>query len=285
MFTAWKELSISALLLSTCLGGISVHAAERPSANGTLPAPGKLIISGSSTMAPMIAAVGKRFSALHPGVQIDVQTVGSGRGIDDVVAGKANIGMASRAMTDKESGLYSFAIARDGVCLVVHKDNPIRSLTNRQVLDIYTGKIKNWSKVGGTDAAIAPINARQGLGAVELFTHYFDIRYADIKAQIVVSTNLERVKALIEYPEGIAYMSLGTAQHEADRGVPIKLLPIDGVGATTKNIRAGNFPISRPLLLLTKELPTGLVKEFINFALSSEITDIVLQHDFVPYLD
>jgi phosphate transport system substrate-binding protein len=57
------------------------------------------------------------------------------------------------------------------------------------------------------------------------------------------------------------------------------------VAATTKNIRNGNFPISRPLLLLTKELPAGLVKDFITFSLSSQITDIVLQHDFVPYLD
>jgi len=286
MFTAWKELSISAFLLSTCLCCISIHAAERLPAKGTVvPASGKLLITGSSTMAPMIEAVGKRFSATRPGVQIEVQTVGSGRGIDDVMKGKADIGMASRLLTDKESGLYSFAIARDGVCLVVHKDNPVRSLTNRQVFDIYTGKINNWSKVVGKDAPVAPINAKEGLGSVELFTHYFDIKYADIKAQITVSGNLERVKALVENPNGIAYMSIGTAQQQADTGAPIKLLPIDGVAATTKNIRSGNFPISRPLLLLTKELPTGLAKEFINFSLSSQITDIVLQHDFVPYQD
>jgi phosphate transport system substrate-binding protein len=285
MFTAWKELSISAFLLSTCLDCTSVHAAERLPAKGPVPASGKLIITGSSTMAPMIVEIGKRFSATRPGVQIDVQTVGSGRGIDDVMKGNADIGMASRALTDKESGLYSFAIARDGVCLIVHKDNPVRSLTNRQVFDIYTGKINNWSSVGGKNAPVSPINAKEGFSSVELFTHYFDIRYADIKAQIVVSDNLERVKALIENPNAVTYISVGTAQHAADTGAPIKLLPIAGVAATTKNIRNGNFPISRPLLLLTKELPTGLAKEFINFSLSSQITDIVLQHDFVPYLD
>jgi phosphate transport system substrate-binding protein len=176
MFTAWKELSISAFLLSTCLDCTGVHAVERLPAKGPVATSGKLLITGSSTMAPMIEAVGKRFSATRPGVQIEVQTVGSGRGIDDVVKGKADIGMASRLLTDKESGLYSFAIARDGVCLVVHKDNPVRSLTNRQVFDIYTGKINNWSKVGGKDAPVAPINAKEGLGSVELFTHYFDIR-------------------------------------------------------------------------------------------------------------
>ena len=233
----------------------------------------------------MIAAAGKRFSTIHPGVQIEVQAGGSGRGIDDMMKGKADIGMASRALKDKESGLFIFAIARDGVCLVVHKNNPVGSLTKRQVFDIYSGKVNNWSRVGGKDAPIAPINTKVGFGAVELFTHYFDIRYADIKAQIVAGSNLERVKALIENPNAIAYVSVGAAQHEADMGAPIKLLPIDGVAATTKNIRIGHFPISRPLLLLTKELPTGLVKEFINFSLSSQITDIVLQHDFVPYPD
>jgi phosphate transport system substrate-binding protein len=177
MFTAWKELSISVFLLSTCLGYTSVHAVEQPLAKGTVPASGKLLITGSSTMAPMIVAVGKRFSATHPGVQIEVRTVGSGEGIDDTTKGKADIGMASRALTNKESGLYSFAIARDGVCLVVHKDNPVRSLTNRQVSDIYTGKITNWRSVGGSNTPITLINAKEELGSVDLFMHYFDIRY------------------------------------------------------------------------------------------------------------
>ena len=101
----------------------------------------------------------------------------------------------------------------------------------------------------------------------------------------MVSDNLGRFKALIENPDGIAYTSIGAAQQQVDSGAPIKMLPTDGVAATTKNIRSGNFPIARPLLLLTKEVPNGLAKEFINFSLSSQITDIVLQHDFVPYLD
>ena len=80
MFTAWKELSISVVLLSTCLGCISVHAGEQqPLAKGTAPASGKLLITGSNTMAPMMVAVGKRFSATHPGVQIEVRTVGSAK--------------------------------------------------------------------------------------------------------------------------------------------------------------------------------------------------------------
>jgi phosphate transport system substrate-binding protein len=112
---------------------------------------------------------------------------------------------------------------------------------------------------------------------------YFGLKYVDVKAPIVVSGNPERVKALIENPNGIAYMSVGAAQQQVDSGASIKMLRTDGVAATTKNIHSGNFPLSRPLLLLTKELPTGLAKEFITFVLSSQVTDIVLQHEFVPY--
>ena len=236
-------------------------------------------------MAPLVTEVGQRFRALHPGVRIEVQAGGSGRGISDVLQGKADIGMASRALTKQESGLFSFAIGRDGICLVVHKDNPVRGLSNSQVSDIYTGKITHWNQVGGRAAPISVLNPKEGYASVDLFTHFFKVKYADIKAHSVVGDNPERFKAVIENPDGITYTSVGSAQRQARAGAPIQLLPVEGVAATQKNIRNGNYPISRPLLLLTREVPAGLVREFIQFSLSSQITDIVTRHDFVPYLD
>jgi len=283
-----KQKWMSPLLLFglVLLGPMCLDAsAAEGGAKGADTASGKLVITGSSTLAPMIEEIGKRFKALHPGVQIEVQAGGTGRGISDAMAGRVDIGMASRALKDNESALYSFAIARDGICLIVHKGNPVQSLSNRQVADIYTGKITNWSQVGGRDAPILVINPKEGFGSVDLFSHFFDIKYSDIKAQAVVGDNFERFKAIVDDPNGITYVSLGTAERQVAARVPIKLLPADGVAATTKNIRSGNFPISRPLLLLTKEPPAGVVKEFINFSLSSQVTDIVAQYDFVPYLD
>lgn len=273
------------LLLSMWLGCAGADAVERPGAKSTAPSSGRLVITGSSTIGPLMREIGGRFRVLHPGVVIEVETGGSNRGIKDVTQGKADIGMASRALTKEESGLYSFAIGRDGVCLIVHKSNPVDKLTNRQVADIYTGKITNWNKVGGRDAPVAVMNPRRGYSSVEQFTHFFGIEYADIKAQMVLGDNLERVKAVGENPNGIAYLSIGTAQRQAQIGAPIKLLPVEGVAATQRNIRSGNFPISRPLLLLTKQPPTGILKEFINYSLSSSVTDLITQHDFVPYLD
>lgn len=286
MSRMWRAAAIPAFMISLWLGpGCSAAVADDGSASAAVPASGRLLITGSSTMGPMIVEIGKRFQTLHPGVTVEVQLGGSSRGVQDAQQGKADIGMASRALTDKESRLYSFAIARDGVGLILHKDNPVRSLSNQQVVDIYTGKITNWSKVGGRNVPITVMKASEAFSSTELFGMFFKINYSAIRAQIEVGENPTRIKALLDNPNGIVYISVGDAERQAARGAPIKMLAIDGVAATKKNIRSGNFPISRPLLLLTKDAPSGRVKDFINFSLSSQVTAIVEKHDFVPYLD
>src|SRR5262249_48034346 len=101
----------------------------------TLAGAGKIVLTGSSTVAPLAAEIGKRFEALHPGVRVDVQTGGSSRGIADARQGLADIGMVSRALKPEENDLHAFAIARDGVCIIVHRENPVRTLTDQQVID------------------------------------------------------------------------------------------------------------------------------------------------------
>jgi phosphate transport system substrate-binding protein len=127
--------------------------------------------------------------------------------------------------------------------------------------------------------------AGQGYSSTELFTHFFKIKYADIKAQVAVGDNETRFKALAENPNGIVYVSVGEAERRALAGAPIKLLPADGVAATRRAIKSGNFPISRPLLLLTKAPPAGWVKQFIDFALSGQAVETIEKYDFVPYAD
>jgi phosphate transport system substrate-binding protein len=282
-----KMLSVHLLLLAAVLaaGFAAPPAVAAHARKDEAQAVGTLRITGSSTMAPLLVDFAKRFSTLYPEARIEVEAGGSARGIADVMQGKAAIGMVSRPMTGNESALYSFAIGRDGISLVVHSSNPVRSLSNRQVTELYTGKIASWKSVGGSDAQPAVINAQPGYASVELFTHFFNVKYEDIKAHAVVGENSARVRAIVENPHGIAYVSVGAAQRHAEAGAPIRLLPVDGVAATQKNIRSGNFPISRPLLLVTRDLPAGLAKEFIRFSLSAQVTDIVTGHDFVPYLD
>jgi phosphate transport system substrate-binding protein len=246
---------------------------------------GKLVITGASTLAPLIAEIGKRFESLYPAVRIDVQSGGSSRGVADTRQGLSDIGMVSRAMKEDEQDLSAFPVARDGVCPILHRENPVQTLTDEQVVAIYTGKITNWKSVGGTDAPITVVNKAEGRSTLEVFLQHFKLKNSDIKAQVVIGDNEQGVKTVAGNHNAIGYVSIGTAEYDAVHGVPIKLLPIGAVAASTENVQKGVFPLSRPLHIVTRTPPVGLAKAFIEFAQSKAVYDLIRQQYFVPLAD
>ncbi len=266
------------LLTAICC---SCSSADNAAGNGSSETQ-KLVLTGSSTVAPLAAEIGKRFESLHPGVRVDVQSGGSSRGIADARRGLADIGMASRALKSEEDDLHPFVIARDGVCIIIHRDNQVRELSNEQLIAIYTDKINNWKEVGGPDAPITVVNKAQGRATLEVFLHHFKIKNSEIKADVVIGDNEQGIKTVAGNRNAIGYVSIGTAQFDAQSGVPIRLLPASGVEATTNNLANGSFPISRPLNLVTRTEPQGLAKEFIEFAQSDQVHDLVKELYFVP---
>jgi phosphate transport system substrate-binding protein len=241
----------------------------------------KLVLTGSSTVAPLAAEIGKRFEKMNPGVQVDVQSGGSSRGVNDARLGLADIGMASRALNPDEQSLKSFTIGLDGIGIILHRSNPVQTLTDAQVIGIYTGTIKNWKEVGGRDQAITVVNKAEGRSTLELFLHHFQLKNSQIKASVVIGDNEQGIKTVIGNPGAIAYVSIGTAEYEFTHNAPIKLLPMAGVAATTDNVKNHTFPLMRPLNLVTKTEPTGLAKRFIDFARSDAVQDLVKDQYFV----
>jgi len=263
--------------LAACGPGHETVAAESSALSG------KLTLTGSSTVAPLVAEIAKRFEAEHPGVRIDVQTGGSGRGIADARSGLADIGMASRALKpDEAAELDAHTIARDGVCVIVHAQNPIESLTDDQVRAIYTGEVERWSEVGGADEPITVVNKASGRATLEVFLAYFALAEQDIEADVVIGDNQQGIKTVVGNPSAIAYVSIGTAEHDVANGVPLKLLPTAGVPATTKSVGAGEFPIGRPLELVTSGELSALQRAFIDSCRSAEVHDVVRDLAFVP---
>ena len=242
----------------------------------------KLIITGASTAAPLVAEIAKRFESENKGVRIDVQSGGSSRGVNDARAGTSDIGMVSRALNKEEQDLKAFLIANDGVSVILHKSNPVQSLTREQIIDIYTGKIINWKEVGGKDQKITVVNKAEGRSTLELFLAFFKLNNRDIKAQVVIGDNQQGVKTVVGNPGAIGYVSIGTAEFEAENGLPLKLLPLGGVNATTANVSNGSFPLSRQINLVSKPEPKGLAKTFIEYARSTAVTDLVKEQYFVP---
>ncbi len=245
----------------------------------------KLVITGSSTMAPLILEIGKRFEARHSHVRVDVQTGGSSRGIADTLNGLADIGMVSRALDEQENHLHGAVVAHDGITLIIHASNPLTQLSNDQIRKIYRGDITRWVEVGGNDAPITVVNKAQGRSTLKLFLEYFHLSPRQVRAHVVIGDNEQGIKTVAGNPHAIGYVSVGTAQYDASHGSPIRLLPLQSIPATRDTIQNGTFPLTRPLTLVTKSIPVGLIKTFIEFARSTQVHDLITQQYFIPTSD
>jgi phosphate transport system substrate-binding protein len=282
-FSRWKTCVWLAWFLIVAVFGIPRSASTQTTTADQLS--GKLVITGASTLAPLVGEIGRRFESLYPKVRVDVQTGGSSRGVADTRQGLADIGMVSRVMKEEEKDLHAFPVARDGVGIIVHKENPVQVLTDEQVVAIYMGKITNWKDVGGKGAPITVVNKAEGRSTLEVFLHYFKMKNTDVKAQVVIGDNEQGIKTVAGNRHAIGYVSIGTAEYDESQGVPIKLLSVGGVAASTETVRNGTFPISRPLHIVTRTPPVGLTKAFIEYAQSKAVHDIVKQQYFVPLVD
>lgn len=260
-----------------CLLNISVvHASDQ-----------RLIITGSSTVAPLALEIAKRFEKLNQQVRIDVQTGGSSRGVADARSGMADIGMVSRALKSSESDLHEFALAQDGIALIVNKSNPIQTLSKSAITDIYRGNITHWPQLStrASEAKkIVVVNKAEGRSTLELFLSYFGFKNSEIKAHVVIGDNQQGIKTVAGNPNAIGYVSVGAAEYEVGYGTPIKLLQLEGVEASVEQVKNGRFPLSRPLNFVTKAAPVGLAKRFIEYAGSAAVHDLVREHFFVPVI-
>lgn len=271
-----KTFHFSRLAIWTLFGGLGLMSMPVFSAEN------KLSMTGSSTVAPLALEIAKRFESQNSGLRIDVQTGGSGRGIADARNGTADIGLVSRSLKADESDLQGHTIALDGVAVILHKSNPVGNLSNAQIVGIYTGTIQNWKEVGGKDQKITVVNKAEGRSTLELFAQYFGLKNSQIKAQVVIGDNQQGIKTVAGNPGAIGYVSIGSAEFEIENGVPLKMLSMNGVKPNTENVRNGSFPLSRPLLLVTKGVDTDLRKKFLSFSKSPAVYDLVKEQYFVP---
>ncbi len=273
---------VTLVLLLVIVGATWLFIPKKAEQASNKPGMERLVLTGSSTVAPLAAEIGRRFEALHSNVRVDVQTGGSSRGINDVRSGLADIGMASRALKENESGLFSFTIATDGIGMIVNRANPVTALDRQQIIDIYTGKITDWQAVGGNADPITVVNKAEGHSTLELFLHHFDLQNSAVKAHVIIGDNQQGIKTVAGNPDAIGYVSIGSAEYEAQHDAAIKLLPLDGVAASVENVQNGAFPLARPLNLVTRSEPAGIIKAFIEFARSRQVDDLVMAQYFVP---
>jgi len=251
---------------------------------------------GSDTIVNLALAWAERYQGEHPNVRISVTGGGSGTGIASLINGTVDIANASRQIKQEEidqaesNGVepVEHVIARDAIAVIVNPENPVNELTLKQISDIYSGKISNWKEVGGEDRPIVRLSRETNSGTHVYFLEtVLRLGSKEDKTLFSMDTLLlpssEGIIAEVrQNPNAIGYDGLGYVPKD------LKMIAIaeeDGGAYVLPSIPTVNdktYPIARDLYMYTDGQPEGLLKEYIDWIMSSEAQQIVAELGFVP---
>lgn len=259
--------------------GSTAGAAAGTSGNGNVT--GNVSTNGSTSMEKVIGILSESFMQENPNCKITYDATGSGSGIEAVSNGSTDIGLASRDLKDEEKakGLEQTTIAKDGIAMIVNKDNPISDLSVDQIAGIYEGNTKNWKDVGGDDDTIAPIGREAGSGTRDGFETITDTKDKCKLSQELTSTGAV-IEAVKNSKQAIGYASYSDVQGQEG----IKILTVGKVECTAEHISDGSYKIQRNFNLITnsgKKLD-GAAKAFFDYMTSKDSASLIEKAGVVP---
>ena len=251
--------------------------------SGRAEAKSDIVIDGSTTVGPLAKSFAAWFTKTR-GVPVTVSESGSGNGAKSLINGTCDIATMSRSMKPEElaaarsKGLapVPHVIALDGLAMIVNPANPVKSLTKRQIADIYKGAVTNWRQLGGPDARILPVQRESNSGTQETFKELVVGKKVHVVASAETQASNGAVKNRISLTKGaIGFVGLGFVDPS------VKKIAVDGVVADPVSVRDGRYPLSRPLLMVTAGEPSGLVRDFIELPKTPEGMKMVKELGFV----
>lgn len=269
---------VSALTLTSLTGcGSTSESSDKASSGSSSSADtsssgnisGSVATDGSTSMEKVVGALGEAFMEANPDVKFTYNPTGSGSGITAVTEGRCDIGLSSRALTDdeKNQGLKETIIAYDGIAIVVNTENKVTDLKLEQISDIYTGKIKNWSEVGGDDGDIVLIGREAGSGTRDGFESITGTEDKCKYGQELTSTG-DVITTVANNPNAIGYASLASVSDS------VKALAVDGVTPSEDTVKDATYKIQRPFVFVTKEDTklSDAAQAFFDYAMSASDT-------------
>ena len=264
---------------TTAPAASAAPATDAPATTAAAKLSGTVATDGSTSMEKVIGALGEAFMEANPDTTFTYNPTGSGSGIQAVQEGRCDIGLSSRALKDaeKEAGLTETVLAYDGIAMIVNPANPVEDLSLEQIADIYTGKITNWSEVGGNDSQIVLIGREAGSGTRGGFEEIVGVVDACQYRQELSSTG-DVITTVAQNPDAIGYASLAAVKDT------VKALKVAGVTPTEATVKDGTYTIQRPFVLATKtgEKLNDVAQAFFDYATSADASEIITAAGAVP---
>jgi phosphate transport system substrate-binding protein len=288
--------AIQPILAISLLLGLLLSGCTRDRDSLALGASDTIVNKGSDTIVNLALAWAEAYRGVEPQVDIAVTGGGSGTGIAALINGTVDIANASRQIKPEEraeaesNGVepVEFVIARDAIAIIVNHANPIETISIGQLSDIYSGKINNWSELGGEDRPIVRLSRETNSGTHVYFLEQV-LRQGDKKDRTLFSTDTlllpssEGITAEVrENPNAIGYDGLGYVTDD----VKVVAVSADPSGPfvlpSIQTVNSDKYPIARDLYMYTAGAPAGSILAYLEWITQPEAQTIVSNLGFVP---
>ncbi|MBN1909771.1 MAG: phosphate ABC transporter substrate-binding protein PstS family protein [Pirellulales bacterium] len=215
----------------------------------------RILLRGSTSVAPIVRAFKEAFTKKHPDVLITMEATDSDDGAKSLIDKQCDVACMSRPMNNQE---YNAAVANDvhpvfhmiaidGIAVIVNPDNPVSALSKDQLHAIFCGNITNWSQVRGRDQQIVVIQRAPNSGTRKMFAKMVMDGLSPGPCEQIESNSAVQQR-VAETPAAIGYVDWGFLDG-------VKPLAIDGVKPIQETVAREQYPLSRPLYLVTDGYP------------------------------
>ncbi|HUL60779.1 MAG TPA: substrate-binding domain-containing protein [Anaeromyxobacteraceae bacterium] len=220
-------------------------------------------------VAPLYARLGFRFGSIGER--------GTNAGLEAARAGRVDVAGVMRELTDREKAELRWAlIGHDALGVFVAAANPVRGLSRAQLKGIFTGAVRSWRELGGADTRVVPVTELKagGRGTVqELRRLALDgAAYGDTTEYDDAPDCLRHVAS---DPAAVTAASMSMAI------AGVRAVALDGVEPTAANVRAGSYPLGRPMYLVTRSPPAEAAEALLALLVSPE-GQAVVGRKFTP---
>lgn len=273
--------ALSALVLAACA------APPTPAIARPTDVPETLSLAASTAAAPLLRELGRAFQREHPAVILaGLDETYNAAQVQAQVA-EGTLSLAGIEGTPQQE-LWAAPLAVDALAVIVHADNPLASLTLAQLRQVFAGRTWRWSEldvqVAGDEIIVASREAGSG---TRIAFEGLALRAGPDQDPLPVTTmavlrlsSAEMAAWVAAHPAAIGYVALGALEGVPERA-KVKVLAIEGVAPGPEPVASGAYPLSLPLYLVAPAEPTGVAREFLDFALGPEGQRIVARQ-YVP---
>ncbi len=243
-----RNIAVLAAALTLCIGQVAFAETVK--------------LHGSTTCQKRIFEPGKDALKKATGIEIELVGNGTGNGLEDLVAGKADASMASEELADAVASMKAATgkdapadlkpnvITSDVIKVIVNPANPVAKLSKEQLKGLHTGAIDNWKAVGGPDQGVIVVTSHSGSATRKVFSKVMMDSAKYVDGAIEVKTTREEIDNVGQLPEAIGAVSMGFINLPGNK----------------EKVKIVDTPdISRPLMLITRGEPSAKVKKVLDF--------------------